>query len=144
MGHPVGRDQCDHRLHGHHLHHLRVQPEENENNNYGWVPVLSVILLNSFRTIGYMSVVQLLLAESFPTETRSYASGICGACTSVNMFGATKLYPWFLQNLSFSGTFWMYAGVMAFQVLYGSLSIPENKGQSLVKTEDKMLNIATY
>ena len=60
------------------------------------------------------------------------------------MFGATKLYPWFLQNLSFSGTFWMYAGVMAFQVLYGGLSIPENKGQSLVKTEDKMLNIATY
>ena len=33
---------------------------------------------------------------------------------------------------------------MAFQVLYGSFSIPENKGESLVKTEDKMLNIATY
>ena len=129
---------------GHATYYYLVQPEENENNYYGWVPVLSVILLNSFRTIGYMAVVQLLLAESFPTEIRSYASGICGACTAVNMFGATKLYPWFLQNLSFSGTFWMYAGVMAFQVVYGGFSIPENKGQSLVKTEDKMLNIATY
>jgi len=129
---------------GHATYYYLVQPGENDDNNYGWVPVLSVILLNSFRTIGYMSVVQLLLAESFPTEIRSYASGICGACTAVNMFGATKLYPWFLHNLSFSGTFWMYAGVMAFQVVYGGLSIPENKGQSLVKTEDKMLNIATY
>ena len=129
---------------GHATYYYLVQPSENNDNQYGWVPVLSVILLNSFRTIGYMSVVQLLLAESFPTEIRSYASGICGACTAVNMFGATKLYPWFLHNLSFSGTFWMYAGVMAFQVVYGGLSIPENKGQSLVKTEDKMLNIATY
>ena len=27
---------------------------------------------------------------------------------------------------------------MVLEVVYGSLSIPENKGQSLVKTEDKM------
>ena len=82
-------------------YHYIVSPVEGEENEFGWVPVLAVILLNSFRTIGYMSVVQLLLAESFPTEIRSYASGICGACTAVNMFGATKLYPWFLDNLTF-------------------------------------------
>ena len=98
-------------------YHYIVSPVEGEENEFGWVPVLAVILLNSFRTIGYMTVVQLLLAESFPTEIRSYASGICGACTAVNMFGATKLYPWFLDNLTFPGTFWLYTGVMAFQVV---------------------------
>jgi hypothetical protein len=58
------------------------------------------------------------------------------------MFGATKLFPRLVDSLGFQGTFWMYGGVMAIEVLYGAVSIPENKGESLVKTEDKMLNLA--
>ena len=69
---------------------------------------------------------------------RTYASGICGAFTAVNMFGATKLFPYFVASLGFSGTFFMYGAVMGCEVIYGFLSIPENKGQSLVETEDKM------
>eukprot|EP00092_Neocalanus_flemingeri_P048118 GFUD01054805.1.p1 GENE.GFUD01054805.1~~GFUD01054805.1.p1 ORF type:complete len:117 (+),score=23.50 GFUD01054805.1:3-353(+) len=87
-----------------------------------------------------MAVVQLLLAESFPTEIRAYASGLCGAFTAVNMFGATKLYPYCVDWLGFHGTFWMYGAVMLVEVIYGAISIPENKGQSLVKTEEKMIN----
>ena len=71
--------------------------------------------------------------------SRSYASGICGMFTAINMFGATKLYPVFVDNLGFHGAFWLYGGVMVLEVIYGSLSIPENRGQSLVKTEDKMV-----
>ena len=56
------------------------------------------------------------------------------------MFGATKLYPHFLESLGFHGTFWMYGCVMVIEVIYGALTLPENKGLSLVKTEDKMIN----
>ena len=69
---------------------------------------------------------------------RSYASGLCGAFTAVNMFAATKLYPFFVESLGLYGTFWMYGGVMLLEVIYGALSIPENAGQSLVRTEEKM------
>jgi len=55
------------------------------------------------------------------------------------MFGATKSYPYFVATLGFHGTFWLYGGVMLVEIIYGVFSIPENKGQSLVKTEDKML-----
>ena len=41
-----------------------------QTQNYGWVPLLAVISVNAFRTIGFMAVIQLLLAESFPTEIR--------------------------------------------------------------------------
>merc|ERR1712013_650437 len=44
----------------------------------------------------------------------------------------------------FAGTFWMYAGVMLVLIVYGSASIPENKGQSLVKTEDKMAGTSSH
>ena len=56
------------------------------------------------------------------------------------MFGATKLYPYFVDGLGFYGTFWMYGCVMCIELIYAAVSIPENKGQSLVKTEDKMIN----
>ena len=49
-------------------------------------------------------------------------------------------YPYFVEGLGFYGTFWMYGVVMCIEVVYGAISIPENKGQSLVKTEDKMIN----
>ena len=57
------------------------------------------------------------------------------------MFGATKLYPYFVDWMGFHGTFWMYGCVMVVEVIYGAISLPENKGQSLVKTEAKMTNI---
>lgn len=38
--------------------------------DYGWIPLACVISVNAFRTIGFMVVIQLVLAESFPTEIR--------------------------------------------------------------------------
>ena len=32
------------------------------------------------------------------------------------MFGATKLFPWFVHILGFHGTFWMYGLVMLVEV----------------------------
>merc|ERR1711892_361068 len=107
---------------------------------FAWVPVFCVIAVSAAMSLGFQSIIQLLSAESFPTEIRSYASGLCGAFTALNMFGATRLYPYFIESLGFYGTFWMYGGVMLLEIIYGAFSIPENKGQSLVKTEDKMVN----
>ena len=38
--------------------------------DWGWVPLACVIGVNAFRTVGFMVVIQLVLAESFPTEIR--------------------------------------------------------------------------
>ena len=54
------------------------------------------------------------------------------------MFGSTKLFPHFVDSLGFSGTFWLFSFVMSIEVIYAALSIPENRGESLVRTEDKM------
>ena len=62
-------------------------------------------------------------------------------CTAINMFGATKMFPFFLDSMGFHGTFWMYGGVLVFEVTYAAFILPENKGQSLVKTEDKMIGV---
>ena len=38
--------------------------------DWGWVPLACVIGVNAFRTVGFMVVIQLVMAESFPTEIR--------------------------------------------------------------------------
>ena len=48
--------------------------------------------------------------------------------------------PYFVDILGFHGTFWLYGLVMVVEVVYGAISLPENKGQSLVKTEEKMVS----
>ena len=42
--------------------------------DWGWVPLACVIGVNAFRTVGFMVVIQLVLAESFPTEIRYHES----------------------------------------------------------------------
>ena len=70
---------------------------------------------------------------------RTHASGIIGAVTAVNTFGATKLYSHFVQYLGLHGTFWLYGCIMLVEVIFAFLVLPENKGISLLKTEDKMI-----
>ena len=77
----------------------------------------------------------MFLSYSF----RSYSSGIVGSIAAVSQFSSTKLYPVFLDKIGFSGTFFVYAGIMLALIIYGAISIPENKGESLAKTEDKMV-----
>ena len=51
------------------------------------------------------------------------------------MFGATKLYPQFLSLLGRPATFWLYGAVMVVEIVYAAITIPENRGESLVRTE---------
>jgi len=115
--------------------HARLDPGGEQ---HGWIPILCVITVNACNTLGFLSVVQILIAESFPTEIRSYASGLCGAASAVHMFGATKLYPQFLSLLGRPATFWLYGAVMVVEIVYAAITIPENRGESLVRTEEKL------
>ena len=81
-----------------------------------WSAVLAILVINSCRSIGFMAVLQLLLVESFPTEVRGHGCGLTGIFAALNMFGAIKLYPWFLDILGLNGTFLMFAAVMLAEV----------------------------
>ena len=52
-------------------HHYLTHVTHTVSGDWGWVPLACVIGVNAFRTVGFMVVIQLVLAESFPTEIRS-------------------------------------------------------------------------
>jgi len=121
-------------------HHYLTRSLSDSESQHGWVPVLAITLVQSARIIGFMSIIQLLIAESFQTNIRSYASGICGAFTGLNQFVSTKIFPVLLSSIGLHGSFWIFSGVMLVGIIYAAFSIPENKNQSLVKTEEKMIS----
>ena len=59
--------------------------------------------------------------------------------TALTRAGVTKLFPQLLAAFTLAGTFYFFAAVLAVTCVYGYMILPENKGQSLVKTEDKFV-----
>jgi hypothetical protein len=105
---------------------------------FGCVPLAALTLIQAAQTIGFLAVLHFnLQAESFPTEVRSVACGLVGVVTSLSRFATTKLFPQLVGILNMDGVFMFYAAVTGVFVVYAYLVVPENQGQSLVKTEDK-------
>ena len=79
-------------------------------------------------------------AESFPTEVRGLGCGLCGVLSALSRLIISKLFPLFLGRLGFHGTCWLFSGCAAVVAVYSFLVVPENKGECLTKTEDKLNN----
>ena len=66
-------------------------------------------------------------------------SGICVFVATVANAINAKVFPNLLRGLGFHGTFWVYSGVGLGMAVYGWWVIPDNRGLSLVKIEDRLL-----
>ena len=75
----------------------------------------------------------------FPTEIRTLGSGLCVAVAHLANTVNAKTYPWLLGAIGFHGTFWLYSAMCLLMTVYGWWVIPDNRGLSLVKIEDRML-----
>ena len=85
---------------------------------------------------GCIPISHMLLAELFPSDIRALSIGITQSIALG--FGAMniKLYPLLVDRLQFHGTFYMYASVQFLALLWGSYTIPDNRGLSLVRVEE--------
>jgi len=77
----------------------------------------------------------IIISEIFPTRIRGRAMSvgtftIWSACTAV-----AQTFPWLLENLGPSGTFWLYALLVAPALPFAWWVIPETKGRSLEEIE---------
>jgi len=47
-------------------------------------------------------------------------------------------YPFLIENLNLNGTFLFYAGTSLVVMIWGLFTIPDNRGLSLAKIEEKL------
>ena len=106
----------------------------------GWLPLFFVACLIAGHAIGVYPGVHLLMGESFPTDIRSLGIGLtqsaCMCCATANIL----IYSFLIENLSFYGTFYFYAAMEGVAIVWGIYTIPDNRGLTLAKVEEKLNN----
>jgi MFS family permease len=109
-------------------------------DSFGFLPLIFVICIVSVQSIGVFPVFHLLMAEIYPSEIRSLGIGLTISaslsCGAVNIL----MYSYLIEHLQFFGTFYFYATVQFVAVLWGFFMIPDNRGLSLAKVEEKLRN----
>ena len=67
--------------------------------------------------------------------------GLCGVLSALSRLIISKLFPHFLTSLGFHGTCWLFSCCAAVVAAYSFAVVPENKGECLTKTEDKLSTV---
>ena len=103
---------------------------------FSWIPFLSVIVAVIVRAICILPVIYSVMSEIFPTEIRTQSIGLvesfalgCGALI-------TKFFPEMKHGMGLHGLFFFYGATGVISCFYGLLTIPDNRGKSLIKVEE--------
>ena len=124
--------------------YLRANSEEHSFlESLGFLPLIFVTSIVSAHSVGIFPVLQLLMGELFPSDIRSLSIGLTisvGLC-----LGTTNilLYTYLIHFMQFFGTFYFYASVQFMALLWGFFMIPDNRGLSLAKVEEKFCSSNT-
>ena len=92
------------------------------------------------RAIGTLPVLSILLAESYPTDIRTQAVGFsdCGFLFIGTII--TKTYPDIAACIGFHGACIGFVTIGVIHAVWGAVTIPDNRGKSLVKVEEHFEN----
>ena len=81
------------------------------------------------------------MSEIYPTEIRTLAIGISQA--ALMAFGAicVKFFPEMKEAIGLHGLCFLYTGIGILNTFWGSITIPDTRGKSLIKVEEMYENI---
>ena len=108
-----------------------------KNENLTWIPLAVIITHILMRALGTLPVMHTLMNELYPTEIRTQSIGLNETIFLGLLFLNTKLYPELKHAFGFHGACWFYATMGSLSAIWGFLTIPDNRGMSLVKVEQK-------
>lgn len=85
--------------------------------------------------ISICAVIWVLLSEMYPTKVRGLAMSIAGFSLWIGTYLIGQLTPWMLQNITPSGTFFLFAFMCVPYILIIWKLVPETTGKSLEEIE---------
>ncbi|TRY95842.1 hypothetical protein DNTS_021379 [Danionella cerebrum] len=96
-----------------------------------WLAVGSMGVFIAGFAIGWGPTPWLVMSEIFPTRVRGLGSALCVLTNWTCAFIVTKTFQNLMDAITSAGTFWMFSGLCALNVLFTVLFVPETKGKSL-------------
>jgi sugar porter (SP) family MFS transporter len=89
--------------------------------------------------ISICAVIFVLLSEMYPTKVRGLAMSVAGISLWIGTYLIGQLTPWLLENLTPSGTFFLFAVMCLPYMWIMWKKIPETTGKSLEEIEEYWL-----
>lgn len=86
--------------------------------------------------ISISAVVFVLLSEMYPNSVRGRAMSIAGLALWVGTYLIGQLTPWMLENLTPTGTFFLFAAMCIPYILIMWKAVPETTGKTLEEIEE--------
>lgn len=96
-----------------------------------WLALTSMGLFISGFAIGWGPIPWLVMSEIFPTKVRGIASSVCVLTNWGTAFIITKTFQDLKALITSAGTFWLFSGLCALNVLFTIFFVPETKGKTL-------------
>jgi predicted MFS family arabinose efflux permease len=117
--------------------YLKTNLNDSFLDNLGWLPLVFVTSCISAYAIGVYPVMQVLAGELFPSDIRSLAIGVTLSLARCVETANVLAYPLLVGTFNFYGAFFFYACTALVAMLWGFFTIPDNRGLSLAKVEEK-------
>ena len=95
------------------------------------------------RCTGIQPVLYPLVAESYPTEIRTFSVGINGSLVLICGFISVKLFPELKNLIGIPSLCFIHATFGLMAIFWGLWKLPDNRGKSLVKVEESFEKKAT-
>jgi len=93
--------------------------------------VISLVVYVGAYAIGLGPMMWLLNAEVYPLHVRGKAAGLGTSLNWVANFAVALTFPILVSGIGESGTFWIYAAISAFAILFVWRVVPETRGRTL-------------
>ncbi len=108
----------------------------NSNTFTSVLAVTSLMVYVGAYAIGLGPMMWLLNAEVYPIHVRGKAAGLGTSVNWVANFAVAMTFPLLVSGIGESGTFWIYAAISAFAVLFVFRVVPETRGRSLGEVQE--------
>ena len=99
-----------------------------------------IVIIVIMRASGILPISHILMNELYPTEIRTQSIGVTQSIFLLSGSFGVKLFPELKDALGMYGLCFLYTLVGFLSALWGFLTIPDNRGKSLVKVEEMYEN----
>lgn len=113
-------------------------------DDFGWIPLVSLITYNLFFAVGYGPIPWILLGELFPLRVKGFASGLSTAFNWFCAFLITKEFSHMLTSMGQYGTYFFFATSCLFSCIFVFIFLPETKGHSFDEIEEMFASKPTH
>ncbi|XP_043225523.1 facilitated trehalose transporter Tret1-like [Amphibalanus amphitrite] len=96
-----------------------------------WLPLAGMICTICSYSLGIGPISWVIFGEMLPSSVRELYGSIIIIFWSLTLFTVLQVFPELTALLGNSGTFWLFAGVCAVQVLFAFCVVPETRLRTL-------------